>query len=276
MLGSVKGGNLSQYGCWTCSNWNLGFHQCFASITWNDLMTCHINGSISMPTHLSTYSLQSSKWQNQISKLKLVQNISKQTLKEFCCSSIISALLLSHGVALCADTTMTVSTGSSRISAPAEIGRTWRIIPIQTTAHPIATTQSGKQSSEPQPAGPALPETSAHPTTLAHPWDTAHLSTTRQTIRAHQSRSGPAARHNRSYPGLLLATIDSATQQMPYRDCGLYPKAVQSTVYQSVHGCHLLTSAAADLWNLGDEHQGAAPIRQQIIKNQRIFLYLRV
>ena len=191
-------------------------------------------------------------------------------------SSIISALLLSHAVAVCADTTMTVSTGSSRISAPAEIGRTWRIIPIQTTAHPIATTRSGKQSSEPQPAGPALPETSAHPTTLAHPWDTAHLSITRQTIKAHQSRSGPAARHNRSYPGLLLATIDSATQQMPYRDCGLYPKAVQKhcvSVSSWLSSPHFSCS-----WSLepGRWAPGSGSNPSADNKNQRIFLYLRV
>lgn len=117
---------------------------------------------------------------------------------------------------------MTVSTGSSRSSAPAEtIGWTWRIIPIPTTALPTATTQTGRQSSERQPAGPALPETSAHPTTPGHPWDTAHLLTTRQITRAHRNKSGAAARHNRSCLGLLVAAIDSATQQMPYRNCGL-------------------------------------------------------
>lgn len=106
---------------------------------------------------------------------------------------------------------MTANTGSWRNSAPAETtGWTWRSIPIQTSALPTVTTLTGRQSSEPQPAGPALPETSAHPTTPAHPWGTAHLSTTRQITRAHLSRSGAAARHNRSCLGLLVAAIDSA------------------------------------------------------------------
>lgn len=156
-------------------------------------------------------------------------------------------LLWSHADAnVCAGTTTTANIGSWRISAVAETtGWTWRIIPTQTTALPTATTQTGRRSSEARPAG------RAHPTTPAHRWGTAHLSTTHQTTRAHRSRSGAAAKHNRSCPGLLVAAIDSETQQMPYTDCGLHPEAVWSPVYQSVqHGCHLLASAAAHLGNL--------------------------
>lgn len=162
-----------------------------------------------------------------------------------------------------ADTTVRVSTESWRNSVPAEtIGWTRRIIPIQTTALPTVTTQTGRQSREPQPVGPGLLETSAHPMTHGHPWDIARLSTTHQTTRAPRSRSGAAARHSRSCLGLLVAAIDLATQQMPYRDCWLQPETVWSTVYQSVqHGCHLFASAAAHLGTLGDEFQGAAQTR---------------
>lgn len=115
-----------------------------------------------------------------------------------------------------ADTTTTVSIGRWRSSAPAEtIGWTSRIFPIRTSAPPTATTQTGRQSSEPPPAGHALLETSAHPMTRAHQWDTAHLSTTRQTTRAHQNKFGVAARPNRSCVALLAAAIDSETQHMP-------------------------------------------------------------
>lgn len=165
---------------------------------------------------------------------------------------------------VCADTTMTASTGSSKNSAPVEtIARTWRIIPIPTTAPPTATTQTGRRSNEPQPAGPAPPETSAPPTTRGHQWATAHLSTIRRTTRVHRNKSGAAAKHNRSCLGLLVAAIDS-TQQMPYRNCGLQPEAVRSTVQQSVqHGCHLLASAAAHLGKLGGKCHGGSSLKRR-------------
>lgn len=166
-------------------------------------------------------------------------------------------------VCVCTDTIVRVNTESWRNSAPAEItGWTWRTIPIQTTALPTATTQTGRQSRELQPVGPGLLGTSAHPMTRAHLWDIVHLLTTLQTTRAPRSRSGAAAKHNRSCSGLLVAAIDSATQQRPYRDCWLQPETVWSTVYQSVqHGWHLLASAAAHLGTLSDECQGAAQTR---------------
>ena len=142
------------------------------------------------------------------------------------------------------DTTVTLSTGRWRSSAPVEstLTPTTARAPTTTSRRRLGTRTdtipTGRRSTGRRPAVLARHATSAPLMTLARHWATAPPSTTRRTTKARRSRCGAAGRHNRSFPraqpslqlsshwaclaaeAAAVASIDSQTHEMPYGDGG--------------------------------------------------------